>query len=264
MTSVTKQYGITLLELLLVLAIAATVTVLGFRFYQSLALNANIEQVKSSVELLFSGVANYYQSVCKNNTILPGTSTTPKVINISTDMTGFIDPALINNPLIDQTSTPTSMKGYYIQLNPITNSMRTYACWNFGSSTTSVTCSNNPQPSAPSPQVIPSKQAIIWKAQVAVKLANTLNADTYKNLMGADCTSTIAAGGGVAPCSANTPGQYLVWERLPSLASPQTNAGSWGYKPVLKQFNLQYTHDQMLELSGSTAAGGDQYYQCGG
>lgn len=290
-----KLQGMTLLEVMLVLLIGASITVMGIRVYQSWVLQSNIEQVKSSVDTLLSSVANYYQAVCgqTSSPVLSPTSINPVVINISTTLMGlpggsgsgpvtvspkYLISSIIPNPLLDTTAATGSLQGYYAQLNPISGAMQTYACWNFGTSTygtsvkydtgpyntSNVVCSNKPQPSTPTYAPLPSPAAVIvWKAQVAVKLRSDLNAATYQQLMAADCTSSLSGTGGVAPCKDNTPGQYLVWERLPSLASPDTSSGYWISMPGIKLFKRQYEHDQMLELTGSTGTG-SQYYLCGG
>ncbi len=182
----------------------------------------------------------------------------------------FLRQAPTPNILLDAT---VGVNGYLVQFNPLypastpttPGTMGSYSCWNYGtSSTTSYDTSNynnTTQTCASSAAQIPSSQVILWQAQVAVKLPAGSDMVQMKNRLGADCISSPgASAGSVTPCSANpTAGYYLVWDRMPSLASSQQTSGFWQGMQTVQQFTQQYTHDPMYELYYPSAASGNTW-----
>ena len=109
----------------------------------------------------------------------------------------------------------------------------------------------------------------MWQAQVAIELSDTETAETYKNLLNGDCLSSLQ-GGIVQPCASNAVGHYVVWERLPSFASPNSESGYYETNPTGKQFTQMYTTYPGGYLIGSqgtipTTSGTTQpqYFLCG-
>ncbi len=272
--------GMTLLEIMLVTTIGAALLVGSFKMYQSMEIENNLEQVQYNVDVLFQSLAGYYHANCYGQGDItstgaptsPGTlnpkvspaPVSPKPIDIIGDLVnpGYLAKwPLVNVPLLDNTNVAET---YVVQFNeapPITP-IQVNACVILDpskpcvSQLSTVAALNNLPSAAPN-----ISQTIVWKAQVAVKLADPDAAAAFAGRLSADCTSDLS-GSTVSPCSAGTPGPYLVWERLPSFASPETRSSFWISMPLLKQFNLQYTHDQMYELQNSNA--GTQNYLCGG
>jgi len=63
------QQGISLLELMLVLCIAAVILVMGMRFYLDYEKSRNITLFENSIAQLAQALNNYYYGNCNNNNI---------------------------------------------------------------------------------------------------------------------------------------------------------------------------------------------------
>lgn len=262
MILLTRERGASLLEVLLVLAIASSIMMMGITQYYGFKKQRDMTQIQYDVDQLFLAAALYYKANCNGTydsagTLTPGTlnpanisdltapvSVTTAQLSTEGYLNGWNPPA---NPLVSSTSPALS---YIVQFNPIVSSgvsVNLPFSWSSG---------------GPSP--IPATQAktLLWRIQVSVLLADPTQATNYQGLMNADCVSSLN-GSIVSMCSSTpTAAGYLVWERLPSFASPKVNSSLTQSMPLLKQFNLLYTHDQLYELnSGNTTV---QYYLCGG
>lgn len=230
----TNQSGLTLLEVLLVLVLITTIVLFSLRQYEIFKLDAEVKQVRANVDNLLQAGANYYQANCNHNldsnqTILPIS------VNTLQDQ-DFLTAILAPSPLIDD-------KTYVVQLNKVKDDP------------------NRMMNLTPTTQV-PVGKIIIWRIQVAAKLKDEKQAETYKNLLGADCLSN-ANGGSVTPCeSAVSQGNYAVWERLPSFASAEAQSDYWVSNPLLKQFNQMYTTYPILSLTNQFKTS-HQDYRCG-
>lgn len=297
-----KYHGVTLLEVMLVLAIGASITVLSLRMYRTYVNDQYLGQIQLTVDSIFTAMGIYFKANCndqKDSTgtviragaLSPSTITYPTTdsvnVNIETQLSGtasgnFLQTTLIPNPIVDET---VGADGYFAQFNPINTgtgntpgTIGQYTCWNYGASSTTtydtgpylsstVVCSDQSLPqSSPNVKPIPLSEVLIWRIQVSVKIKDQYSATTYKNLLGADCTSS-ESNGVIAPCSAKSPGQYVVWERMPSLASPRTSSGYWELSPMQADFNRQYTHDPMYEMmypTYNTSWTSQPFYVCGG
>jgi hypothetical protein len=118
----------------------------------------------------------------------------------------------------------------------------------------------------PTTSTLPTTQAqvVIWDSQVALipNATDTGSLSAYQDEFGASCLSTLVSGV-VTPCAqvVGNAGTYLVFQQLPSANTDIGGRGYWLSTPMLKQFQLQYTHDQMYELipNGNTV----QNYMCG-
>lgn len=275
-----KQLGMSLAEVMLALAVGAMMTVVALKQYQVFSQDRDVQQVQTNLDILFQALALYYKANCTSNWSYPDSSS-----NSSRIATGTLDPSsgpFTNNtyPLVDnggsliQTRlvTPGFLtkwpvvateyvdntapnQGYVLQFNLINSDYR-------NSPTSQVfQASDNSYPQM--------GNIYYWQAQVAVLVRHTGNVATYKQLLRADCTSSLDSSGvTVYPCSAGQSGNYLVWTRLPSGALQQSNSVLWQTTPQLNQFKQQYTHDTYYEFSntnrGFSSWAQTQYYLCGG
>jgi type II secretory pathway pseudopilin PulG len=275
------QKGATLLEVTLVLAIAASILVLGIRMYLGFKRETDFAQVQYNVDTLFQAMSLYYRANCGLVTVsgspsaalapppLGTTSTTsPTVIDLTTDLINsdasksYLDASLLRN----NSFLINSNANYILQFNPSTATTGSTPV-NVNACTSSTACTTV------SANTIPNTSGFILKPQVAIRLpaSTSLNtAKAYQLRLGADCVSRTPSGPNsyVDPCSSNpstNPPRYLVWERLPSFASPYSSSIYWQSTPLLRQFNLQYTHDQMYELMNTNPTSTNPtYYLCGG
>lgn len=271
---VRKIQGVTLLEIMLVLVIASTVIIMGLRAYMGYKKDNDFRVVENNVNTVFQAMGQYVRANCAgpNGALFPNLTATPKVDpNVIVGITpvtlvtkGFLAKWPLQFSALVDNSDATS---YILQFNPtLSSTMNVVSC---DSQTDSSTCTTTPMP------LTANVQSLIWNAQVAIKIRSTDEA-TIKAAaarLGADCISTLA---GTTPetiqkCTptplpfpASGPA-YLVFERLPSFAAPTINSPLSQSMPLVKQFNMQYTHDPMYEFNlGNSTASGTQYYVCGG
>lgn len=271
---VKKQLGVTIFEMLLVIAIAASIILFSLNQYLFFQRDANVQQVQYNVNTLFKAMAMYYKAECYGRysvsgapplipgKLNPGSSPgDPFKINITTDLVngGFLTDSIPINPLIDDAGANTN--GYVAQFNLYTSS-RTICAGG-------TTASNAYPPSCLNSTAVNVGTIYIWKPQVAVKLKNAATASQYLSLLGGDCLST-ESGGVVAKCNSYPgTGDYVVWERLPSFASISSldsQSDFWVMNPIGQQFNDMYRSYSNVYLTGSTGTtpSGSQYYLCGG
>lgn len=277
-----KQLGMTLLEVMLVLAIGAAFLVLGIRQYQAFKLGQDLQVVRGNVDTIFIGLLNYYRTNCgKGQPLDPLSAGSPITIgswaiNIpSMPLQGINLP--VPSPVVD--NSPPSY-GYLVQINTAMNgsqpqgtTRQVYAC-------TSYTV--NPSPpynrycsgySAVTP-IAKANSVVVQIAQVAVKLVDPTKSQIYKNIVSADCVSDAGSGGAIIPCPPNgqpDPGtHYLVFDRWPSGGAISSSI-LWISNARLRQFNQQYTNDDFYALqtndptwndpSSVTPGGQDSRYQ---
>ena len=60
-----KQQGVTLLELMLALAIATAVFILGIRLYAEYSFRLSESQLEANIEQFFQAMSHYYQANCR-------------------------------------------------------------------------------------------------------------------------------------------------------------------------------------------------------
>jgi Tfp pilus assembly protein PilE len=293
--SLSIQKGITLLESLLALAIASTIILLALRSYNTMQKNEGMQAVNANIDFLFVAMSQYYRANCGTTNY----DSTGADVSAYYAGTGAVTNRGTLNPLSFASSTPVSYAinlfsgsdnlvldgymnlknlayssfvdssggantGYFLQFNPSTITTEQFnAC----AGTTASSCmAPTSGATGTSAKTGTGTKVLIWNAQVAVKIAPSVSNSlakmiAYKNALGADCISSVNSGI-VTPCNAGpTPGNYLVWSRLASDPSPKTMDSLWSYMPSVKQFNLQYTHDQFYEMNNPT---GTYYYLCGG
>jgi hypothetical protein len=249
------QKGVTLIEAMLVLAIGMMIVMLGFRQVSNFRYESNITTLEANVDQLFLTTAISWKSTCA---FLNGTTyTAPTSMPMPNQMgTGIF------NPLIDNSSG----MGYVVQMNLLSIT------------TPNANCSSQDCGSI-TPVSLTGSIVQLWVIQVSALIKNASQVATLAAATGADCISSLAPDGRtVSPCTPKpVAGNYLVWSRPPSYTSPETtNSILYASLPQIKEFNLQYTHDQMFELTQKTyidngssgiggAAGGasQAYYTCG-
>ncbi len=261
-----KINGVSLLEAMLALAIATTIVLFGLKQYAQYKRDRDAFALKYSVDTLFQAMRSYYYANCANSppgatnnpTLVPSSNpSNPFPITIKTELKGYIEPGWrAANPLIDSSFGDA---GYALQFNnkAITHMRNENFCYYFPSMGKTPNCDKLTNPNA----II-----YLWIAQVVVQVRDTQMTLALKGLTGADCALASYSPGSIVDCSAGavsgTPG-YLVWQRLPSFASPEMSSGLGGAMPTVKGFNLQYTNDSLAESVSVTYAG-SQYYLCGG
>ncbi len=264
-----KTRGITLLETMLVLAIASTMLVMGIKVYSQFQFQANEQKVLANVSRLLLGLEGFYDANCRQaldsdstplsegqlDPIVTDASTVVLDINADLLTPGFVSSTewRPNNPLVDNTGPS---KGYYVQYNRVQSGgqdpvMSVYACTGPKDSSGGSACDTT------SGTVLATNfqqsRVVIWVAQVAVKLSSSLTSAQWtqiKNDLSANCISTLS-GESVAACIPTpTANGYLVWTKMPSGYHPDITSDNWTAMPYVKQFNMQYTNDGMATLSG--------------
>jgi len=256
----TAQTGMTLLEALLVIAVAAFLLVMGMRVYKSFEMEKEAQQLKLNVNILFQALSSFYRANCilyrkQSGGVLKAGELDP-IINRGpnfaiTDISAQLQtPGYLTKwPFIRNTYVNNQGvgNGYVVQFNLATVTSRQQLM---------------------NVDISPAKQQSIgsiyvWKAQVAVQVSNSSNANMYQNLLGADCLSSYDVGNKIVkPCSANSTGDYIVWERLPSFGSPETMTDVWPLMPTLNEFTQMYTTNPILTLTNGSVT--NQAYLCGG
>ncbi|MBA3661306.1 MAG: type II secretion system protein [Gammaproteobacteria bacterium] len=245
------QLGITLLEILLVMVIGASIIVLSLQQYLSYRRDADVFQLQANVDLLFQTLEKYFRANCATANFNVKNPLVYVPVTLESLMNeGYL--TLSNNrmqvnPLIDSESTG---QGYILQFNQIND-----------------TLGNLPVRTQPNGDAKSLGSITIWQAQVAVKLNNSQLIPQYKNILGADCTSNFVSGWGyVLPCTevaaGSTSGDYIVFTKLPSYPSSRANNNYWATTPTVKQFRQMYTTDPILNLLSGYQSG-TQYYTCG-
>jgi hypothetical protein len=277
-----SQSGVTLLEAILVLGIASVILLMGMRQAEIFNTNKDLQTMQFNVDELFNAAASYYKAQCGmggpttvngayqsgfTQGLLVGTST-PQSVTLSQLSSYLPSNWSMYNPLIS---------GYIVQFNLVSISTPSANCTTSSTNTNAGDCGTTSSAVTTAPLQNPitnnssTLQTLIWEIQVSVILSSghTGNAKAYAAVANATCVST-ESNGAVQMCNTNPAnGGILTWERLPSFASPNGASDYWSFMPMLKQFNLMYTHDQMFELTAHTyldngVSGTAQgYYTCG-
>lgn len=252
-----KQQGLSLIEILLVLIIAMVLIAMGIRMYQSYNSDLEIIRLKNNVNILFQALANYYRANCVAYTHpikagqLDPAMTPPNPFPIDIE-------ELYNNKLLltwpfkpiynRYVNYQGRAYGYVVQFNLVEEERKEIA---------------SSFPPSPTPSTTTIGKNYFWKAQVAVELRDPTNAEYYKNLFAADCISAYDDSiKGVTPCDSANGGNYLVWERLPSLATPELMTDLWQILPNTVQFQQMYNTYPISHLRSGLIT--NQYFLCGG
>lgn len=272
-----KQQGITILEMMLVLAIIAMISIMGIRLYLSFRADVNLQQMKYTVDTIFQAMNMYYRANCYGTSTTkkqpgdkmvtygtlnlnnPDKPSNPYPINIDTDLrnTGYLRETLPYNPIIDNNAASP----YILQFNKGENTTR-YAtvCKEFDSSKDGCKEEENEKIAT----------IINWTAQVAIKLDPKVASDpakvlAYAKITGATC---IANEGQLNdPCMPGVlgVGDYLVFQRIPSYPSSNTMSDFYTFNASVSNFTQMYTTypSHYLVTSGGDTDEGKQYVYCG-
>jgi hypothetical protein len=256
-----------MLEVVLALAVAGAITIMGFRTYNYYSFDTHVRYLQQNVETLMNAAAMFYQANCASTL---ATTTSPYVLNITSQL---VTPGYLSYPWgedkigpIVKTSDPTG--GFVVQYNllPTTSAVMNVDC-------SSGDCSSTTSPKIYPQALVSTLQPLLWEIQVSVKVNTNISSAqmTYiLGMTGASCLTNSGSGSTINNCRSpgSAPYTWIAWTQLPSLASPHSLSPHWLRMPSVKQFNLQYTHDQMFELSNQTyidnGNGHSQgYYTCG-
>lgn len=264
--------GVTLVEVMLVLAIASSITLLAIKQYNMLRVDSDVNTVLVDVDQVFQAASYFYQANCKQQS----DAVTGPIAG-----TGQLDPAYVPAPPAAPTPTPPAnpfpvtlatltTDGYLknrLSFTPIVNTAAAEGGYivQFNQVTSDRTFDTSPPVTT-----VKLGQIIVWRVQVAVLLRDASKAAYYKNLLRADCLSTLSPSGTtVIPCSAAPPGVpagpvYAVWTRLPSFSTPESNTNMWITNASMKEFNQLYETYPVSYLQGLPASSYPaQNYLCG-
>lgn len=250
-----QHAGFTLMEIVLVLVIIASASIVGLQLYNSLRRDADIAVVQANVDAIFNAMSDYYRAECygqvqPNQAVTPGQlnpsviAATFKVLDFNTDLIqrGFLDAnKIVDTPVVSSSGGGTSgYKGYVAQFNKKT--LTRQICTAGAISPNSASCTKK----------VNMGTVTVWQAQVAIELNNPATAGQYLSMLQGDCLSTLS-GSRVLDCTSATTGAYVVWER--TLTNAQKNGGStyWGTMPNVKLFTQMYTN---------TSTGSSQNFLC--
>lgn len=271
-----SQRGVTLTEMMLVIAVGSAIVYMSIQQYLSFRKDGDAVQVLSYANGIFQAMSGYYRDNCygstdtttdpDNYTVSYGTlnplnSTPPGnnvPINIQTSLIdrGLLDAKFIKlNPLISADSTgATGILGFYAQFNRSDKDRK--IC------TTGTNATGPSDPACTASEV--TGDIVTWKIQVSAKLnATSAEAKTaYLKILAGDCLSSPGASGLIQPCSANAPGDYVVWERLPLGSNVKADSPYWVTMPTVNQFTKMYTTTEILSLTDQSMTP-NQYYLCG-
>lgn len=265
------QAGVTLFEILLVLAIATIFFILGMNLYYSLKLEQDANRVRANVDILFQGLKGYYQANCRGSTAVLDPSKNPSnpyPIDIPSKLVRFLAEWPLGASQFNVFPEPNY--GYIVQFNKVESNRYIYACNKVDGK---LECSK-PEAIWAAQQANTSrrKTLIIWVSQVAQQMPDNDTAVRYQALLGANCVSNLKSdenGEYVEPCTPPPAagGDYLVWERLPGAMTDNTST-LWPSMSIVKQFTQQYTNDDNYafnvdDMDYNTATGYENYL-CGG
>jgi len=222
--------GLTLVEVMLVLAVAATITVMGFRLYEVNRRDAYLREIMYNVNTLALAASHYYYANCGfQNGNVPGAlnplntsspltfsnSNAPNVtysVNINND--------LINNGYLTANITPNPyVQSYTVQFNSISPYFKT-----------ATVCAD---PACTSTTTKKLGLVVNWQIQVGVILNPSIMSlgKTYAGYLQADCLTTLGNDGTLIACSQND----SVVQNCPTLRYwAQSNSG---YGQIAGQMN---------------------------
>lgn len=206
------------------MAVGAFIFTMSLQQYFTYKRDTDVQIVKSNVEQIFRAMAMYYQAACYGQTnattitqpvtgVLPtsrvgvvsGGIQSPTVVNIQNVLSEYLQLKILPAETIVDTQTVKGIsltEGYYAGFARLRD------------------------------------PAEIDTVQVAVHLKPGVNANGALALLQGDCI-TNKTGGSLNPCSANRRGEYILWERPPSM-SKITSSDYWLMQPIIKQFTGMY------------------------
>lgn len=248
-----QMSGLTLVESLLVLVIAGAIIFMGFQLFQSFRRQNEVSQLQANVDSIFQAMRGYFIANCGDKDMpfsseyTANNGSLPILLN---DLIsgGFLSRKLSTSPLLGypDPDNPDETAVYVMQYNQVQPLPERKVKTVFGERTIG--------------------RITIWKAQVAVLLKNQDTLDQYKNMLGANCLSSVAGGGIVIPCDQNSTGSYAVFERMPSAGSNRLGSQStyWQTMPVVAQFKQMYTTMPILVLVDDPKLADKEFFVCNG
>lgn len=248
-----KQHtGFTIIEILLVLALATMLLVMGIRQYFSYRLDADVALINYNVDTLFSAMSSYFQANCGGTTgtlspLHTPVAASPFLLDIQTDLIagGYLRPRDIV-PVSLVVGTPgvgTVLNGYHVRFVRY----------------------DVDRPASPdqSGNVVtqPVGRIILWVPEIMVELRNSARAQPIRMMTRAtDCItadwSERGACGGAHPA--------LFFSHQVSYANhADASSNYWTMMPGLGQLRDQEgTYDAGTVVSTGTQ--NNQFYYCGG
>lgn len=191
-----QQEGVTILEVMLVIVIGASLLLLSLNQYQTFTFDNNVRKVQQNVNLIFLAASNYYRKECYGTSkpgapdmmqMVPGTlnpkhdpaPSNPFPISLKSDLfdTGMLQPLAIN-PIVDDDDG----NGYIVQFNQYQAPRE--VCLRAQDTSKPATIDDN------CAEKVSVGTIIGWRIQVAVKLRKTEIAEQLKSYLSADCLST--------------------------------------------------------------------------
>jgi type II secretory pathway pseudopilin PulG len=285
-----KRYeGITLIEMLLAFAIGAMILLFSMQQYGYLKNEASAEGLKSNLDSLFAAATNYYQANCGLTGNLSPTTSTPVIVDYGTD---FINNGYMSSQIPKRNALVNSNAmgaGYVVQFN------------RYVTPCTALVCAN-PEAACTLTTTATMGFIVIWKILIGVQLVDLNTVSAYKNILGANCLTTMKSTGSMVPCTQATDFEktcktlratpagdpdyasnqstadasgclaknstsystIIAFERQPSFSSMNMNAYSAGAW-LATPVTLQFT--QQLITSAPTdlmSTPSSQFYYCGG
>lgn len=257
-----QQRGISLIEVMLAFAIIASIVVMALNQYNVFNNDKDAQQVNYNVDLLAQAAANYYWANCRGQydpttkKIIPGKLSpynatppvpgTPVLIDVTADLvnTGLLQsaPSTANNHYVTS---------YIVQFNETLIPQSRMACDDADCNTSKL------------------KQIgtlVSFDIQISAKIRDTTKSAAYKNLLGANCVSSLS-GTTVLPCTPPPPAAaktYVVFIRKPALPTPSANAPLDSERANLQSFSQQQTVNPIGNLIAGDHTTEYQYFLCNG
>lgn len=262
-SSIHKQQGVTLVEVILVLVISMAILYFSIQQYLIYKRATDVYLLKRNINILFQAAAKYYKANCA----IPNPYGIPNILSVANLPSatyysvsydtlvseGYLSEPLSPSPFVQPGSD--APEGYLIQFNlakqPNGNLI--------------------PRTVATPSGAQPVGNILFWRIQISAYLSDVAPATALQNELGADCLSSQTTDWlghiAVAPCSLSTQGQYAVWERLPNFAegNPAANSLFWQTMPTVMQFKQMYTtYPMSVLLAPFSGVANKQVYVCGG
>ena len=291
-----KYLGITLLELMLVLAIASLFIVMGYNQYASYKRDTDLRAILLNVDAISQAAARFYYANCGNQqmytTFLPGRlsplnsspPSNPYPINVALDLVapGYLTLPIAPNPLVKNIGPG---HGYTVQFNQkISDRMTT-------------TCADPPD--CTTTQQVKIGTNVDWQIQIGVILNNASMGKQYAAYLQATCLSTLNTGTNTTVACSNVANfnslclflrsmpanqlavllanmygcppnanlnnynNYMVFIRSPSFPAIHPQEGLWGSKSSVYLFKQNFEVAPITTLTTTSHSPEYQYFLCG-
>ncbi len=241
-----SQQGLSLLETMLVLAIAALLVVLSIRQYQAWQADLAVEQVKANVNAIFNAMTYYYRAQCRG-AYDPGATNTFMVNGHTYNPYPQVNPGTLNpfyaneqtkNILNDLMSSGYLTAPFSLSaVSPVVDTSTYEAVFYFLGTLRRYESTANGNA-----VMIGDVYQPVMEVGVQLKATQPAVQQAYLRLLNATClTSQFPA---ICPTSGTGSGSYVVWVK-----SPSDTMGT--YDPELAQFNQLYNTYPLMYLTGT-------------